>query len=100
MAGVINVGGLATGLDTNSIITQLVALERQPITLLQQQITDVQATQGSFNTLGAKLAALGKAADALNTVPEVLAGSASSSDEHVLGAVAGSGASRGTLSLT
>jgi len=100
MAGVISVGGLASGLDTNSIVDQLVALERRPITLLEQQIGTVQKTRTSFATLESKLGALRTAADRLNTVGEVLAGVASSSDERVVTAAAGTGASRGTLTLT
>src|SRR5439155_21667136 len=100
MAGVISVGGLATGLDTNKIIDQLVQLEHRPIDILEQQVTAVQATATSFGPLEAKLGALRAAADALNTVPEVLAGKASSSDESVATAAAGTGASRGSLTLT
>jgi flagellar capping protein FliD len=32
-----NVGGIATGLDTNSIINELLSIDRQPETLIQQQ---------------------------------------------------------------
>ena len=99
MAGVIQVGGLATGLDTNSIIDQLVKLERRPIGLLEQQQVAVEDSQAAFATFGAKLAALRGAADALGTVDKVLVGKASSSNESVVGAVAGSSASRGTVTV-
>jgi flagellar hook-associated protein 2 len=97
--GVITVGGLATGLDTNSIISQLVALERQPLDLLQQQVTDTQATQTSVGTVGTKLAAIQSAADALTSVSGVLVRKATSSDETVATAAAGQGAAPGSVTL-
>lgn len=99
MAGTIQVGGLATGLDTNSIIDQLVKLEQRPVDLLSQQLDQVRASQTSFGTFGGKLGALRAAADALNTTAEVLVGKASSSNETVVTAAAGTGASRGTVTL-
>jgi flagellar hook-associated protein 2 len=99
MPGTIQVGGLATGLDTNSIIDQLVKLEQRPVDLLSQQLDGVRASQASFGTFGGKLGALRAAADALNTTAEVLVGKASSSNETVVTAAAGTGASRGTVTL-
>src|SRR5262245_43098032 len=99
MAGVIQVGGLATGLDTNKIIDQLVQLERRPIDLLQQQQASLEDSRDAFATFGGKLATLQGAAAALDTVDEVLAGKASSSNETAVTAVAGSGASRGSVSI-
>jgi flagellar hook-associated protein 2 len=100
MAGLITVGGLATGLDTNSIIDQLMKLERRPVDLLQSEMTAVQATKTSVATLGGKLTTLGTAVRTLTTVGGVLVRSASSSDEGVLTAAAGAGAARGSLTIT
>jgi flagellar hook-associated protein 2 len=99
MAGVIQVGGLATGLDTNKIIDQLVQLERRPIDLLQQQESDIQDSQTAFATFAGKLATLRSAAEALDTADDFLAGKASSSNDAAVSAVAGSGASRGTVTV-
>src|SRR5439155_5943498 len=100
MAGLITVGGLATGLDTNSIIDQLVALEKRPVQLLGIEVQDVQATQTSINTLGSKLATLRSAAHALATTDGVLVRAATSSDTDVLAAAAGAGAQPGSVTLT
>ncbi|MBI5094401.1 MAG: hypothetical protein HZB26_18440 [Candidatus Hydrogenedentes bacterium] len=62
MSGTISAGGLITGLDSNSIITQLLALERRPITKLQQQITALQAQQSATRDLRTQLLALRNAA--------------------------------------
>lgn len=47
----ITFGGLASGLDTNSIVTQLLALERRPIDLLQKRISQVQQTTNLYSSL-------------------------------------------------
>jgi flagellar hook-associated protein 2 len=100
MAGVISVGGLASGLDTESIITKLVALEQRPIDLLQQQVADVQKTQGSISSLSSKLSTLRTAAFALRTASGVLVRKATSSDSTVVAAAAGLGAQRGTATVS
>ena len=100
MAGLITVGGLATGIDTNSIIDKLVALEKRPVGLLGVEVQDVQATQTSINTLGGKLSTLRSAAHALGTTDGVLVRAATSSDTDVLAAAAGAGAQPGSVALT
>jgi flagellar hook-associated protein 2 len=57
--------GIGSGLDVNSIVTQLVALERQPITLLQKQATSVQSKLSIYGQIQSKLSALRDAAAAL-----------------------------------
>jgi len=96
----ISVGGLATGLDTNSIIEQLIQLERRPIVLLERERDGVKATQNSIASVRTRLAALKTALDGLDTAGKVLVRKASSSDETVLGAVAGAGAARGAATFT
>ena len=44
----ITFGGLATGLDTNSIVKELMTLERQPINRLQRDRTWYQARQEAY----------------------------------------------------
>jgi len=100
MAGTISVGGLASGLDSDSIIEKLVALERRPIDLLQQQQTDLQKTQTSIGSLSSKLGTLRTASVALETSAGVLVRKAASSDDSVVGAAAGLGAQRGSATVT
>ncbi|MCW5893669.1 MAG: flagellar filament capping protein FliD [bacterium] len=100
MAGVISIGGLATGLDTNSIIDQLVKLERRPIDVLVTQVADAEKTKGALSTLSGKLLNLKRAIDRMKVAGDVLVRKASSSDQTVLTAAAGSGAQRGTATLT
>src|SRR3989441_5076542 len=100
MAGVITVGGLATGIDTNSIIDQLVKLEHRPVDLLAIEVGGVQATQASITTLTGKLSTLAAAAHGLETADGVLVRQATSSDTDVLAAAAGAGAQPGSVTLT
>jgi flagellar hook-associated protein 2 len=58
--------GIGSGLDVNSIVTQLVAIERQPITTLQKQATDVQSQLSVYGQLQSKLSALQSASAALS----------------------------------
>lgn len=57
--------GVGSGLDVNSIVTQLVAIERQPITKLQKQATSLQTQLSAFGKLKSNLSALRDAASAL-----------------------------------
>lgn len=57
--------GIGSGLDINSIVTQLVALERRPITLLQQQATKLEAKLSSFGLLQSYVSNLRSAASTL-----------------------------------
>lgn len=54
----VSVGGLASGLDTNGIIAQLVELERQPINSLQNDIARLQQVQATFTSLAPSFAEL------------------------------------------
>lgn len=96
----INVGGLATGLDTNSIITQLVALERAPMDTLQTQRDAVVAHQQALQTFNSKVLAFLTAVDSVRDGTDVLAHTATSSNPNVVTATADSNASTGTTSIT
>lgn len=63
----VSVGGLASGLDTSSIISQLVALEQQPITSMQADISELQQVQATFTALAPRFSALRTAAAGLST---------------------------------
>ena len=47
----ISVGGLMSGLDTNSIIDQLLALQQKPIIKLQQQKAAYQVELSAYGSL-------------------------------------------------
>jgi flagellar hook-associated protein 2 len=96
----ITVGGLATGLDTNKIIDQLVALEHRPIDLLETARSSAQAKELALQTFNTKVLAFLSAVDDLRDANDVLLRKASSSNEDVLGATASAGATAGTTTIT
>ena len=59
--------GVGSGLDVNSIVTQLVAIERQPIVQLKTQATSLQTKLSAFGKLQSNLSALRDAAAALTS---------------------------------
>ena len=64
----INFTGLASGVDTASIVTQLMALEQAPVTRMSNQIDVENARKSNLQDISAKLLSLRTAADALRNV--------------------------------
>ena len=96
----ISVGGLATGLDTNSIVDKLVKLEGRSVDLLTAQRVAAQNQQSALQTFNGKVLAFLAAVDKLRTPGDVLVRTATSSSPTVLGASAGSGAGVGSTTVT
>jgi flagellar hook-associated protein 2 len=63
----ISLSGLASGLDTESIITQLMSVERQPRTRMALADTQAQARQTALRELSTKLGSVRDAAAALSS---------------------------------
>lgn len=57
--------GVGSGLDVNSIITQLMAIENRPLTRLQQANSVTQTQLSSYGGLKSRITALGDAAEKL-----------------------------------
>lgn len=60
-----NVGGLLSGLDTNSIVSQLMQLERQPVFQLQRRQSDYETKNRTWDQIATKLNAVQDKLDAL-----------------------------------
>jgi flagellar hook-associated protein 2 len=91
--------GIATGLDTATIVDQLVKIRRRPLDL---EIADRDATQekrDAFSTLETKLLAVRSALANLRAPTDVLVKTAATSDEDVLAATAGTGAANGITNV-
>ncbi|MCL5256746.1 MAG: flagellar filament capping protein FliD [Chloroflexi bacterium] len=58
MASSFSVDGLISGINTTSMIDQLMALESQPLTALQQQQTTIQQKAAAFTDLQSKVSTL------------------------------------------
>jgi flagellar hook-associated protein 2 len=64
----LNIGGLASGLDTNAIIDQLMAIERVPRTKLDQKASLITARQQALADFQSRLRAVEAAAQDLRSV--------------------------------
>ena len=72
--------GIGSGLDIESVITQLVAVERAPVTKLQTEATSLQTKLSTYGKLQSGMAALRDAASALTRASTWNATVGSSSD--------------------
>ena len=62
MAGTSSIAGLVSGLDTTSLITQLMQIESAPQTLLKTKQTNTSNLVAALQSLNTKVASLGDAA--------------------------------------
>ncbi len=99
MAGTISSLGIGSNMDSNTIVTKLMALEQAPLTALQKKESTYNTKLSSYGQLKSALSTLQTAAKAL-TDPSKLGGVvASVSDTGILKAEAAFNASPGTYSV-
>lgn len=98
MAG-INFTGLASGIDSDSIVRALMQLEARPITRLQQRAASLEQRQGLYSNLKGKLQAFSSAANALSRASTFNAVQVSTSDSSVARVTAAPTASPGVFDL-
>jgi flagellar hook-associated protein 2 len=75
--------GLSSGIDTASLVTQLVAAERAPADAIANHQSDLNTQKSVVGNLSTALAALGTAVRGLSLPSEAQPRKASSSDGHV-----------------
>ena len=92
MAGTITSAGLGSGLAVESIISQLMQLERQPITQLQSRISTVDARLSALGRVKSAMTALQTAADKIKSPAGFALFKTEVGDSKVLSASAGSSA--------
>src|SRR5215470_17839545 len=96
----INFSGLGSGIDTESIIKQLLTLGQRPIQLLQQHQQQIQQQETAINQVAAAVSGLQAAASALDNPNGFNIVQANSTDSTVATATASAGAQAGNHSLT
>lgn len=64
----LQITGLASGLDTNAVISALMSIEQQPLTNLQNQQKGLQALNGNLSSIQSALQGLVSSAQALSSV--------------------------------
>ena len=95
----ISFGGLGSGIDSQAIISALMAIERRPISALEQKKTQLGRQKTLFSDFGKLLDKLQDAAKKLKTTTDFLSMRAASSNEEVVTVSAGNGAIPGTHTL-
>ena len=98
MASITSIG-IGSGLDIESMISQLVAVERAPVTKLQAQASSLQTQLSTYGKLQSGMAALRDAAAALTRAGTWGATTGSSSDAAAVSATTGSNTLPGSYSI-
>lgn len=96
-----SIGGIASGLDTATMIRQLMDLERQPIVRFQQRQAELRQVDGAWSEIVTKVSAFRTALDAVRDASDWSSFLvASSSDEAAVTATATGGGAPGSVSFT
>lgn len=95
----ITAAGVGSGLDVESIISELMTLERRPLELLQAKQSTYEAQLSAYGKLKSALATFQDAMDELGSLSAFQVYTAASSDESVFTATAASSAQPGSFSL-
>ncbi|MFI4916759.1 MAG: flagellar filament capping protein FliD [Phycisphaerales bacterium JB060] len=99
MGGITSGIGLASGLDTASIIQQLLSIEARPRLLAQQRLSNIKVQQSAYLDINSRLQNLRSLVSGLRTQPVFDAKGATSSAEDVLTATASAGAATGSYTF-
>lgn len=91
--------GIGSGLDVNSIISQLLAIERQPINQLQSKATQIQSQISEYGKLKSLTSTLRDAASALTSNDTWSRTVATSSNAASVGIAVSAGAAVGRYSV-
>ncbi len=98
MAG-LSANGLGSGLDVNSLVTQLMSVERQPLQALDKKEASYQAKLSAFGSIRGALASLQGMMNAMNSAGAYQAARAALADTTIAQASAGGNAQAGSYSI-
>jgi flagellar hook-associated protein 2 len=87
--------GIGSGLDVNNIVTQLMNVEKQPLTLVDQKEASFQARLSAYGTLRGALSSFQSAVGGLDNLSTFQAITAKASDTTIVSASATTSASAG-----
>lgn len=91
--------GIGSGLDVNGIVSKLMAIEQQPLTLLDSKEAKYQAQLSAYGTLKGAMSSFQNAIQALNDVTKFQSVKATPADTTVLSASATSQAVANTYNV-
>ena len=92
--------GIGSGVDINSMVTQLVALESRPLTQMQSAAKALQTQISSYGQLNSLFSALQTAANKLTSTSLWQQSKATSSDESAVSIVGGNSAAAGSYAVS
>ncbi len=98
-AGIISDLGVGSSLNVNSIISQLMAIQDQPVTLLQSQEAGDLTTVSAYGSLKSALSTFQSSLQSLTSISQYQSLSATVGDSSVATATASSTAAAGSYSL-
>ena len=96
----LRLSGLASGIDTSSIVDALILAERQPINLIEQRRRDTQSEEALVKQINSFFTALREKATSLFEPGAFDAKTAVSADDSILTASAGNEAAKGSYNVT
>jgi flagellar hook-associated protein 2 len=88
--------GLISGINYGALISQLISLDQEPVTLLQDRVANSTEQEAAFSSLSTSLSAIQTIGNSLALPQTFAAATANSSDTNVLTATAGTAASVGS----
>ncbi len=92
--------GIGSGLDINSMVSQLVALESRPLTAMRSAASSLQTQVSSYGQLSSLFGALQSAANKLTGSSLWTKSTATSSDDTAVAVVGGSTAAAGSYAVS
>lgn len=92
--------GIGSGLDVEAIVSQLMAVERQPLTLLQGQESSINTQLSAFGKLQSLTSTLRDAASSLTSLTLWKKTTATSSDTNAVTVSAADGAAAGSYAVS
>ena len=91
--------GIGSGLDVESIVTQLMALEKRPLNLLQQAKNSLDTRLSAIGTLQSRMSALRDSSNALTSLTLWNQTTATSSNAGALRVSTSAGAATGSYAV-
>lgn len=95
-----NIGGLASGLDTDAIISSIMGVERLPINQLQSRRVDHQIEDNAWSSINTRYSAIRSALDAIDTQSELNGFALASSSSTAVAATVTGTPGTGSTSFT
>ncbi len=96
MSGIRTGTGVFSGIDTNSLIDQLLQIDARPRTLVQRRVAQLQSQQAAYMDVNSRINAIKAAASAFRTASTFKLKNATSTDESTLTATASTTAATGS----